>query len=204
MAQKYGGKTCKPIRMRYKSWSIDKLVQSRGCTLLHRLPRLMLDFRQRMYAYRLLSLPESIPTKDILPITLRIGDGNAQPEDQPELDSIWASNQHITTYGQQLARQVSVRFSIDSAERTEPIWTIPSSVFPGELIIEDINRAILEAKAGSGNLKLWCDGSKLDNGGTGAAVVCVVNHGSYHGSAVFHPSACISCLGLKQMARLVS
>ena len=37
--------------------------------------------------------------------------------------------------------------------------------------IEDKNKAILEAKAGMANLKLWCDGSKLDDGGAGAAVV---------------------------------
>ena len=124
-----------------------------------------------MYAHRLLSLPESISTKDIFPITLQIGDRNAQREDQPELDSIWASNQHITTYGQQLARQVSVKFSIGPAEETEPIRTVPSFIFPGKLIIKDKDKALLEAKAGKGNLKLGCDGSKLENGGTGAAIV---------------------------------
>lgn len=46
---------------------------------------IMLDFRQHIYAYQLLSLPDSILTKEIPPITLQIGDGNAQPEDQPEL-----------------------------------------------------------------------------------------------------------------------
>lgn len=124
-----------------------------------------------MYAYQLFSLPDSIPTKEILPITLQIGDGNAQPEDQPELDFIQASNQRITTYGQQPARQVSVRFSIDLAKGTKPIWTISCFVFLGELIIEDKNKAILEAKAGRSDLKLWCDGSKLENDGTEAAVV---------------------------------
>lgn len=101
----------------YSSTPIAALMSKSGLIPTH----IMLDFRQRMYAYRLLSLPDSVPTKEILPITLQIGDGNAQPEDQPELDYIWASNQRITTYGQQLARQVSVRFSIDPAEGTEPI-----------------------------------------------------------------------------------
>ncbi len=41
-----------------------------------------------MYTYRLFNLPECISTKDILHITLRIGDENAQPEDPPKLDSI--------------------------------------------------------------------------------------------------------------------
>lgn len=132
---------------------------------------IILDFPQRMYAYRLLSLPDLISTNDILPITLRIGDGNAQQEDQPELDFIWAINQYIITYGQQLAHQVSVRFSIDPVEGSEPIWTTPSFVFTEKLIIEYKNKAILGAKAGSGNLKLWCEVSQLENEGTGAAIV---------------------------------
>ena len=109
---------------------------------------ILLDFRQRKYAYRILSLPDSIPTKDILPITLPIGDGNAQPEDQPENDSAWASNGPIATYSPRLARQVSIGFIVDPAEGTEPVWATPNSVFPGKLIIEDRNRAILEAKSG--------------------------------------------------------
>ena len=151
----------------YPSTPVAALMSESGLIPAH----ILLDFRQRKYAYRLLSLPDSIPTKDILPITLRIGDGNAQPEDQPEHDSAWASNGPIATYGQRLARQVSIGFTIDPAEGTEPVRATPSSIFPGELIIEDRNKAILDAESGKAHLKLWCDGSKLDKGGTGAAVV---------------------------------
>ena len=150
----------------YPSTPIAALMSESGLMPAH----ILLDFRQRKYACRILSLPDSIPTKEILPITLRVGDGNAQPEDLPEDDSMWASNQRITIYGQRLARQVSVKFSIDPAEGTEPIWAMPGLSFPGKLIIEDRKRAILEAKGGMAHLKLWCDGSKLDKG-TGAAVV---------------------------------
>lgn len=146
----------------YLSTPIAALMSESGL-----IPHILHDFRQRKYACRLLSLPDSIPTKDILPITLRVGDGNAQPEDQQEQDDVWASNQHITIYGQRLARQVSVRFSIDPAEGTEPIRAMLRSIFPGKLIIEDRNRAMLEAKTGIANLKLWGNGSKLDSGGTG-------------------------------------
>lgn len=48
---------------------------------------------------------------------------------------------------------------------------MPSSVFLGELFIEDKKKALLEAKAGRSNLRLWCNGSKLENRDTGAAVV---------------------------------
>ncbi len=149
------------------STPVATLMSESGLVPAH----ILLDFQQRKYAYRLLSLPDSIPTKAILPITLRIGDGNAQPDDQPEQDSIWASNERVVTYGQQLIRQVSINFTIDLAEGTEPIQAVPNSFFPGKLMIEDRSKAICIAKTGKAHLKLWCDGSKLDKGSTGAAVV---------------------------------
>ncbi len=138
----------------------------------------LLDFRQRKYAYRILSLPDSIPTKDILPFTLRIGDGNAQPEDVSEYDSIWLTAQRIKNYGQHLAQQVSVGFSIDPAEGVEPISAMPAQVFPGQIFIEEKNRAVDIAKNDHADLTLWCDGSKLDQGGAGAAVVWKENRQS--------------------------
>ncbi len=63
----------------------------------------LLDFRQRKYAHRILSLLDSIPTKDILLFTLQIGNGNVQPEDVSEYDSIWLTAQRIKNYGQHLA-----------------------------------------------------------------------------------------------------
>lgn len=47
--------------------------------------------------------------------------------------------------------------------------------FPGKLIIEGRDEAIHEGIVGRYDLKLWCDGSKLDTGGTGAAVVWKTN-----------------------------
>ncbi len=41
---------------------------------------ILLHFRKRSYTYRLHNLLDSISTKDILPITLQVEDGNAQPE----------------------------------------------------------------------------------------------------------------------------
>ncbi len=72
------------------------------------LTHVLFDYRQRNYTYSLLSFPNSIPTKDILLIILRIGDENAQPEDQPDHDFSLARDQYIRTYGQRFARQVLV------------------------------------------------------------------------------------------------
>ncbi len=54
----------------YPSTPVSALIDESGLIPAH----VLLDFRQRNYAYRLLSLPDSIPTKDFLLITLRVGD----------------------------------------------------------------------------------------------------------------------------------
>ena len=44
----------------------------------------LLDYRQRLYAYQLLSLLDEHPAKQILPISLRIEDGSFQPGELPD------------------------------------------------------------------------------------------------------------------------
>ncbi len=73
-----------------------------------------------------LALPDSISTKEILPITLRVGDGDAQPGDQPEQVSVWAIIQRVKIDGQHLTQQVSVGSSVELAEGTGPI--LPTSI----------------------------------------------------------------------------
>ena len=53
----------------------------------------------------------------------------------------------------------------------EPIRTISNLFYPGKLMIEDRNRATFIATIEKAHLKRWCDGSKLDKGGTGAAAI---------------------------------
>ena len=49
---------------------------------------IILDYCQRRYIYRLLTLVDEHPTKDILPIFLKIGDEKAQLEKLSENDKI--------------------------------------------------------------------------------------------------------------------
>ena len=49
----------------------------------------LLDQRQRLYAYRLLTLPDEHPAKQILPISLRYRDGSCQPGELPDDSLIW-------------------------------------------------------------------------------------------------------------------
>lgn len=151
----------------YQSTPITSLMSKSGLTPAH----ILLDFRQRRYAYRILSLSDDLPTKHILPHTLRVGDGNDQPGEQPEDDLHWSTGQKIRTYSQHLARQLSVNFSIDPAEGVEPILEASTATFPGIIVVEGKNQEINRAKTGTADLVLWCDGFKRDEGGTGAAVV---------------------------------
>lgn len=151
----------------YRSTPIGPLMSEAGLIPAE----IMLNERQRKYAHRLLTLLDGHPTKDILPVSLRLGDGSAQPGEIPENDEIWSLNQRVKTLGQQLARQVSVNFSIDLAEGVEPVIHVKPAEFSGRIIIQELKLAINEAKTGLSDLILWSDGSKLQSGGAGAAVV---------------------------------
>lgn len=151
----------------YPSIPIDALISESSLTPAY----VLLDFRQQKYAHRILNLPDSIPTKKILPITLQIGDKNAQPNKKPEKDAIWAGNEWITTYDQRLAQQILIKGCIDLAEGAGPVLASLRLIFPRKLIIERKEKAIRKETTMRPDLELWCDGSKLDTGGIGAAVV---------------------------------
>lgn len=57
-------------------------------------------------------------------------------KDQPENDSAWASNIPISTYSQRLTWQISIRFTVDPAKGTEPIWAVYNSVFLEKLLLK--------------------------------------------------------------------
>lgn len=75
----------------------------------------------------------------------------------------------VKTYGQRLPQQVSVGFSIDSGEGVEPVIRLKST--KGKLLFKNQKTAIEEAQKDVSDLALWLDGSKLESGGAGAAVV---------------------------------
>ena len=166
--QKLINRQARSIKGMYQSSPISHLMNDSGLLPAY----ILLDSRQRAYTHRILSLPDSIPIKDILPVTLQTRDGNIQAEDLPEYDLVWTSNQQIRNYGPHLARQVSVQLSIDPAEEVEPILpNMPAQYFPGKIFMEEKSRAIEEAKNDQANLSLCCDGSKLSEGGVRTSVV---------------------------------
>lgn len=64
--QKLINRQARAITGMFQSTPISPLMSEAGLLPAH----ILLGFRQRLYALRTLSLPDPIPTKDILPITL--------------------------------------------------------------------------------------------------------------------------------------
>lgn len=131
----------------------------------------LLDHRQRKYALRALKLPSNNPANQILPPTLRYGDGNAQPGQYSENDLNWSFNSiKLSNLAQRLARNLTEKFALDPSEGFEEAYTVKKLVFPGEIIISTKEIAELEAEMSYNGLILWTDGSKLDSGASGAGI----------------------------------
>lgn len=106
---------------------------------------IILDYRQRNYAYWLFTLPDGHLTKDIYPISLRVSDGSTKLSELLENDDIWSLNQKVKTYGQCLAYQLSIGFSINLAKGVEAIIHEKSAKFLKKIIIQEVKKAIEEA-----------------------------------------------------------
>ena len=80
----------------YPSISIQPLLREAGL-----IPAwILLSHQQRMYAYRLLLLPDDHPAKEILPVSFRKRDGDIQLGDHSKHTFLLASNERTSTYGQ--------------------------------------------------------------------------------------------------------
>ena len=115
MGQSFGGKAresmsilfnrqARSLTGMYPSTPLHPLLCEAGLTPASTL----LDYGQRLYAYRLLSLPDQHPAKEILPMSLRIGDGGFQPGELPDSTLMWTQGTRPTLYGQWLAWQITI------------------------------------------------------------------------------------------------
>lgn len=131
----------------------------------------MLNHRQRSYDYRLLSLPDQHPAKEILLVSLRAGDESFQPGELPINTLKWTEDTRPPLYGQWLAWQLTTEHSINPANGVEPVPVIgPDFRFRGEIIIQHKKQALVEATRHRNGLVMWTDGSKLDQGNAGDAI----------------------------------
>lgn len=118
----------------YSSTPIQSLISEAGL-----LPtQILLDHRQRMYTYRLLTPPDEHLVKNILPISFRKGDASTtSADDQPEDTLIWAGNEKPTSLSQWLARQLSITQAVDSVygvELIERSWRLHTEL-PLQVVI---------------------------------------------------------------------
>ena len=165
--QKLLNRQARSITGMYPSTPIHPLLSEAGLIPA----KILLDFCQKRYTYCLLTLPDGHPTKEILPVSMREGDGSLQPGEQPENTLMWVENLRPTLLGQLLAWRLAFDQSIDPADGVEPVDESGSSVlFSGDIILEEKEKAIIQAKRGQRGAVLWTDGSKLDTGNVGAAV----------------------------------
>ena len=106
---------------------------------------MMLDYRQQKYTLWLLTLLDDYFAKNILSITLRVDEGNAQSKDLPKNNRIWANHQKIRNYAQHLACQVSVQFCTDPVNGVESDVNLRDEKFAGKISIQEPIVAIQEA-----------------------------------------------------------
>ncbi|KKA16155.1 reverse transcriptase, partial [Rasamsonia emersonii CBS 393.64] len=132
----------------------------------------LLEARQLGYTIRLLSLPRDHLAKRILPITLWEGDQHAQPGEQPLRDRAWAetSSRGPWSLGQHLARRLAGTLPVDPSEGFEETMWTPAGPFPGQIKVLPMEEAIQAAQRARPGLTLWSDGSRLENGRTGAGI----------------------------------
>lgn len=149
------------------------------CTPIHSLlseaglipAQILLDYRQRMYAYWPLTFPDQHPTKTILPISLRKRDRNSQPGEQPVNTLLQTENTRPVLYGQQLIWQIAFNHAIDPAARVEPVEPPETAIeFEGQVVMESPKKTFEKAKGDCQGLLIQTDRSKLDQGNIGAAI----------------------------------
>lgn len=144
----------------YPSSPIQPLLSEAGLVPDH----ILLDHRQRMYTYRLLSQPEDHPAKKILQLVL---------EKEMKIPSL-ETNPRIRFYGLVVIKLVHTDSGLlvdraDGVESVERLWRLQE--IPIHVIIEPAEKAVQEAKLYRAGKIFWTDGSKLNSGKSGAAVV---------------------------------
>lgn len=110
------------------------------------LAAILLDYRQWVYAYQLLSLPDPYPAKQIISISLKKGDRYAQPEELPIHTLLWMQNSRPILYGQWWASQLTLDHFIDPAEGVEPVEKSTFDKFKANISIKCKIEALKKAR----------------------------------------------------------
>lgn len=116
--------------------------------------------------------PEDNPTKEILPVSFREGDQHAQPGEQTPGNRRWAEGEGrgLWSLGQHLARQLAKVLPADPSGGFEEQVQVWSDQFPGQIKILAPEKALEAAQTIDPNRTIWSDGSRLENGRSGAGI----------------------------------
>ena len=152
-----------------KTTPIGPLVREAGLAPAETL----LEARQLGYTTRLLGLPEDHPTRKILPVSFREGDQHAQPGEQTPGNRMWAAENEGRgpwSLGQHLARQLAKVLPADPSGGFEEQIRAWNDQFPGQIKVLAPEKALEAAQTIDPNQAIWSDGSRLENGRSGAAI----------------------------------
>jgi hypothetical protein len=142
----------------------------------------LLDRRQRQYTLRLLGLPIDHPAQAILPISFCKGDCYAQPGEQPINDRLWAEGPKARgswDLGQHLAAKIASILKLDPSAGFEEIIKVFYKTFPGTILVPAEEEALKQVIAPYNGLSMWSDGSRLENGQTGAGIAWLEPSGTW-------------------------
>lgn len=150
----------------YPSMPINPLLSEIGSIPA----KLLLDFWQRSYTYRLLILLDYHLTKQILSINSRDGNESSQLGEQLDDTSMWAKSAKSKLLGHLLAQQMAINNAIVFADAIKPIQSFDLNASFSDINMEEKKKAVEEAKKYNIGHIFWVDGSKLSQGNATAAV----------------------------------
>ncbi|KAJ5453717.1 uncharacterized protein N7458_004673 [Penicillium daleae] len=132
----------------------------------------LLEGRQLRYTTRLLGLPDDSPARSTLPVSFREGDQHAQPGEHTPGNRLWAEphGRGPWSLGQHLARQLANILPADPSAGFEGARRGDSSGFPGRIVAQRTEDALTAARTMQPGHAIWSDGSRLENGRSGAGI----------------------------------
>lgn len=137
----------------------------------------LLNTRQRSYELQLIAASKTEPARDILPVTQRDGEEQAQSGEQPEGHDTWTRMSGARREGlrQRLVRGVAARIEIDASSVTEHTECVEPAEFPETILTFARDRNEVGKKAwrhtdDRAKLSFWTDGLHLHMGTTEASV----------------------------------
>jgi hypothetical protein len=141
--QKLINKQSRAITRALTTSPIDLLIKEAEMTPAEPL----LDHKQRKFTLRALKLPSTNLANQLLPSTLKYGDGDAQPNEHSTQNLEWSDYRaKPRNIAQRLAKKLTMRLKTDPLEGFEEARSVKELLFPGNIHISELEKAEKEAK----------------------------------------------------------